>query len=667
MFFPQAMTEMELIIPEKDLLAITKVLAGQGTFHQVDASHLKSGSDRDASDSWKERAAAYAALERQILTDMQTLELEEGSPPGGEAGKVLELDTVRPVVDQISQDVKLVSDEKAAGQKNLEQLQAYVHELEPIADVDLDISVLQKPRYIHSILGMLPVSNLERLQTSLSRVPHVLLKLSEDRQNAVVWLTGAQGGADILDRAARSAYLNPLELADVHEGKPPEIIRGLKAGIEDQQRKLHDLDAKLRQLLSRFAQQLQTLLWDIRTSRMLAEAMAHFGKLRYTYLIVGWAPSANIPDLTNQLKQVSSNIIIEATPSRRGSGDTQNVPVSLRNPGLLGAFEQLVNTYARPRYEEVDPTVLMTITFPLLFGAMFGDIGQGLVLASLGLLIASRKIAALSGMAQLGKVIATCGLSATLFGFAYGSFFGFEGEHLPFPEILGRFVVIEPIHQIVEILSIAVGGGIVLLSVGFLLNLYNAVRARDWGRFFFDPNGIVGLLLYWSLLGLAASLLLPGFPVAPTVFLAGSTLGALGVMFSEILRNIVEGHRPLFHGGAVMLLIQSGVELFERLISLFSNTVSYVRVGAFAVVHAGLMTAIFTVAELLGGQGGVFYWVVLVLGNIGIIIVEGLIVGIQTMRLHYYEFFSKFFTGGGLNFEPLKLLTPEAKQQGASA
>ena len=229
MFFPEAMTELELIVPEKDLLAVTKVLAGQGVFHQVDASHLKSGSDQEAADTWKHRAAAYAGLERQILLSMQALDVAEGGPPKGDRATLVELEELQPAADEIAAAVKEVTDELAAAQKNVEQVDAYIRELLPIADIDVDISTLQKPRYIHSILGLMPAANLDRLQTSLTRVPHVLLKLSEDRQSAVVWLTGTQASADILDRAARSAYLNPLELADVHQGKPPEIIKSLQA------------------------------------------------------------------------------------------------------------------------------------------------------------------------------------------------------------------------------------------------------------------------------------------------------------------------------------------------------------------------------------------------------------------------------------------------------
>jgi V/A-type H+-transporting ATPase subunit I len=108
-----------------------------------------------------------------------------------------------------------------------------------------------------------------------------------------------------------------------------------------------------------------------------------------------------------------------------------------------------------------------------------------------------------------------------------------------------------------------------------------------------------------------------------------------------------------------MFAFQAFVELFEKLISLFSNSMSFVRVGAFAVAHAGLSGAIFVLALMVGPDKGIGYWLVVVLGNLFIVGFEGLIVGIQTMRLHYYEFFSKFFTGGGALYQPLTPLHAE--------
>ncbi|MBI2759072.1 MAG: hypothetical protein HYX49_10390 [Chloroflexi bacterium] len=645
MFFPQAMTEMELIVPEKDLLQVTSILAGQGIFHQVDASYLSSNNNVKSNDSWKDRAAAYSSLERQILITMQALSIEAGSPPPADQSAMIKLEAVRPLAEQIEQDVKDSNNQLATSQKKLEQLQNYIRQLLPIADIDLDISLLHNPRYLLSILGIMPVVNLERLQTSLARIPYVLLTLQKDRENAVVWLTGSKRNTDILERAARSAYLNPFDLTDVHHGTPAEIIKSLNMDIESLQESIRKQKARIAQLHSSYEHQLQTLLWRVRSSRLLADAMAHYGKLQFTYLIVGWVPSSKTEALTQQLKQASGNILVDATPLIRQGQANQNVPVALQNPGILGAFQQLVTTYARPRYEEIDPTILMTLTFPLLFGAMFGDVGQGLLLAILGWLIASRKIRALQSLASLGTIIAVCGLVAILFGFLYGSMFGSEEVFKP--------IWIAPLQNITKILAIAIGAGIIILSLGYLLNIVNAWRARDWGRLIFDHHGIVGLTLYWSLLGLGVASVIKGFPLPPLVFTALAVLAGLAVMFSEPLKHLAEGHRPLIEGGLGTYIIQAIVELFENLISLLSNSLSYVRVGAFAVAHGGLSAVIFILANLVSPDHGAGYWIVVVIGNIFIVGFEGLIVGIQTMRLEYYEFFSKFFIGGGIPYIPL--------------
>jgi V/A-type H+-transporting ATPase subunit I len=389
-------------------------------------------------------------------------------------------------------------------------------------------------------------------------------------------------------------------------------------------------------------------------SRLIADAIARFGQLRHTYVVVGWVPSADLELLTQRLKQASKEILIEAIPIER-AGHHSNVPVALRNPGFLSPFELLVNTYARPRYEEIDPTFLIAVTFPLLYGAMFGDVGHGLVLAAIGWLLSRRT--------SLGGLLIACGLSGTIFGFIFGSIFGFE-EVLPHHPFFGKFVLIQPMHNILQILGIAIGTGIVLLTLGYLLNLYNAFRARDWGRFFFDSNGLAGLIFHWSSLAIFASALLPGFPIPTIVFVILAVVSVLlCVVFSEPLKHWMEGHYPLIEGSIAIFAVQAAAELLEKVISVFSNTMSYVRVGAFAIVHAGFTGAVFVIARLLSGgqETGFAYWAVVVFGNLFVIGLEGFIVAIQTMRLHYYEFFSKFFTGGGSPYEPLALATAKEK------
>jgi V/A-type H+-transporting ATPase subunit I len=322
--------------------------------------------------------------------------------------------------------------------------------------------------------------------------------------------------------------------------------------------------------------------------------------------------------------------------------------VALNTSKFLRPFQTLVTTYARPRYGEIDPTILIAITFPLLYGAMFGDIGHGGLLAGLGALIMSGKSKALNSFKSLGGLILACGLMAVVFGIAYGSIFGNE-EFLP---TLYK-PIIQPYHDIMPTLEAAIAAGIVILNLGFLIGIYNAVQLRDWGRVFFDAKGLTGMMLYWALI-LALVGAYKGITLAPApVLIVMAVIGAIGVTFAEVFKHLIIGHRPLIEGGIGTYAVQAFFELFEAFISYLSNTLSYVRVGAFAVAHGGLSAVIF----LLAGDNmlSVGYWVAVIIGTLFITLVEGLIVGIQTMRLEYYEFFSKFFTGGGMRFEPLKL------------
>ncbi|HLO17766.1 MAG TPA: V-type ATPase 116kDa subunit family protein [Anaerolineales bacterium] len=652
MFFPEAMTEVELIVPSKDLLAVTKVLGNRGVFHQIDSTYL--GLENLGPNTWQEKAASYSTLERRIQVIMQNLNLEEKYSGTANFDSIADLEPMQAAVDRIEGEVKQTSDQLAAEKKTLEQLESQLHQLEPIADANVDVGALRKSNYLHSVLGILPAENVSRLETSLSRVPHAFFTLREDPKKPVIWILGPRTNADVIDRAVKSAYLNPLTLPEEFAGTPAQINESIRKAIETSKRKIEELNGTLAKLAETHRQELYRLLEDVHVTRMIADAIARFGQLRHTYVVVGWVPSAGVDALTQRLKQASKEILIQATPIEP-AGRHANVPVSLRNPGFLSPFELLVNTYARPRYEEIDPTILIAITFPLLYGAMFGDVGHGLVLAAIGWFLSRRS--------TLGGLLVSCGISGMIFGFLYGSIFGFE-DILPKSPIFGRFVVIQPIHNILAILAAAVGTGLILLTLGYLLNLYNAARARDWGRFFFDSNGLAGLIFHWSFLLIFASALLPGFPIPTIVFVILAVVSVLlCVVFSEPLRHWMEGHYPLIEGGVGMFIVQAAAELLEKVISVFSNTLSYVRVGAFAIVHAGFTNAVFVIARLLGGghEAGPVYWAVVVLGNLGVIALEGFIVTIQTMRLHYYEFFSKFFRGGGTPYEPLTLAKAQEK------
>jgi V/A-type H+-transporting ATPase subunit I len=654
------MTEVELIVPSKDLLAVAKVLSGHGVFHQVDSTYL--GLENLGPSTWQEKAASFSTMERRIQTILQTLNLGEDYAGSTDFENIVDLEAIRPRVEQIEDEVKGTNDQLNAEKKRLEQLESQLHQLEPIADVNVEVSGLRNSNFLHSILGVLPAANVNRLQTSLGRVPHVFFTLREDSQKPVVWLLGPRSNADIIERAAKSAYLNPLALPEEFSGTPAEITAAIRKAIDTSRQKISELTSKLSKLAGTYQKELQDLLWDVHVSRMMADAIVRFGQLRHTYVVVGWVPTENLESLTTRLKQASPEILIETIPTER-SGHHSNVPVALTNNRWLRPIQMLVTTYGRPSYGELDPTWLMALTFPILFGAMFGDLGQGLVLLVLGLLIDRGVI--LKAMSSLGLLIAYCGASAAIFGYLYGSIFGFEGHLIE--EYLGFHFEppwLSPIHEILPVLSLAIDAGIVILLLSFLLGMFNNIRARDWPHLVFGHTGIVTFIFYLAFLALLGSFL-GTTAIAPQVAVGIASLPlpwtviaivfGIGVMFSGAFRNAMEGHRAMEGsgvGGCMMFFVQSFMDLFESVISLLSNTLSFVRVGAFAVAHGGLSLAIFALA---GEEPDLGFWITIILGNLFIIGFEGLIVGIQTMRLHYYEILGKFFHGGGMRFEPLTL------------
>jgi len=645
MFRPQEMNRVELVVPERDVVPVTEALAASGIFHLAETGYACAENTACPTGEWHAWATAFAALERRILAIMEVLGVDEGPPPS-KTPHLVGPTVAQMDVERLEQEAQLPAQELEEEQRRLTELQRYITQLEPIADLEVDLDMLRSMRYTFVMPGTIPIANLERLESSLEHIPFVLVTLRREDHLATVVLFGTQRDADILSRAARSAYLNPLKLPEMYRGTPAEVITALQAGIERARQHIAESQANITNLREMRIRHLQHLLWRVRASRTLVETIAQYGRLHYTYLVAGWAPTSQIDMLKQRIEQVSKQVMIEASIPRRQ--DEDHIPVALENPPVLKAFQGLVTNYGYPSYGELDPTPVLALTFPLVFGIMFGDVGQGLLLAIVGLLLASRKVRALHGLASLGGVIVTCGVMATIFGLLYGSVFGLESVIKP--------LWIRPLEDIMDILLVTVGIGVGLLSLGMIYNVINAALASRWGRMLFDHNGLAGLTFYWSLIGLAASVFMRDLPISPISFGTLAVMSGLAVAFAEVLEHLVEGHRPLIEGSLGTYLMQALFELFETVIGLLSNTLSYVRMGAFAVAHGALSLVILIMAEIISPAHGVGYWIVVALGNLFVVGFEGMIVGIQTLRLEYYEFFSKFFAGGGTRHRPLTLI-----------
>lgn len=314
-------------------------------------------------------------------------------------------------------------------------------------------------------------------------------------------------------------------------------------------------------------------------------------------------------------------------------------PTQFKNNIFTKPFEAIVRLYGLPSYNELDPTPFLAITFCLMFGMMFGDIGQGFVYFLMGFVL-------LKKMKSAGQILIRLGLSSMVFGFVYGSFFGLEQKDLPWlPSLIGR--PLDP-KVIPGILAAGVAFGVIVLTVSYIFGIFNAFRRKDVEEGILSKNGIAGYIFYISLIFLLISL--AGIISIPLgILYASLTISLLAMMFKTPLNNMMSRKRPLLEGSAGSYFTESFFEAIETILTALSNAISFVRVGAFALNHAGLFLAFFALSEMMPNFA--LKVIVLVLGNLLILTLEGLVVFIQGLRLEYDEMFSKYFQGGGTAFE----------------
>ena len=241
---------------------------------------------------------------------------------------------------------------------------------------------------------------------------------------------------------------------------------------------------------------------------------------------------------------------------------------------------------------------------------------------------------------EFGPIFEAGGIASIIFGFLYGSVFGSE-------EIL-RPIFISPMENIQTMLIYGIAIGVILIILSMTLNIRNGIKNDDKKKIFFDTNGVAGLLFYSLIVGTAGYYLLKGKMMASFGILSIIlVIPLLAIMFKDALSEKIFKQKS----EEKTSLVEKIFEVIEILLSFASNTISFVRVAAFAINHVGLCMAVYILSEMFSGTGSM---VVKIIGNIVVIVLEGLIVAIQVLRLEYYELFSRFYTGDGKEYKPLR-------------
>jgi len=314
--------------------------------------------------------------------------------------------------------------------------------------------------------------------------------------------------------------------------------------------------------------------------------------------------------------------------------------------GATGAFQPLVDTYATINYRDVNPSALAGLAYVVMFGMMFGDVGHGALLVVGGLLLRSGRIATLARLCHLAPFVIGAGLASAAFGLAYGEAFG--------PTGLVPTLWLRPLDRPTTLLAVAIAAGASLLAVSYGLGTVNRWREGGATHALVATSGLAGAGLY---LGLAVvglgwyrhSLIVEA--VGGGLAAAGLGLGFLG-LFSEA-------------GGRAEGVVQAGVELFDAVVRIGTNTVSFARLAAFGLTHAALCMIVWSATSALWHRGAAFWLVaavVFLVGNAVTFALEGLVAGVQAMRLEYYELFSRIFTAEGRKFRPWHVPTVSSKE-----
>lgn len=532
--------------------------------------------------------------------------------------------------------------------KKEDSVKENLNALEPFRPLEVDLYKVMRYKYMKVRFGRIGVDYYKRLEKYLFEDLNAIFLEGIRNENYVYgcyFVSNAE--ASKVDSVFNSLHFEKITISNDYIGTPMQACEDMQKEIDDTAEQVKDIDKQIEDLMTRQAskilgarKRLEELSNNFDVRKMAARTDAGDNKEDY-YILCGWMGEKDVEAFLKEAEKDDRIFVVVEEDKEKFFGEP---PTKLKNPRFFKPFEMFIRMYGLPAADEMDPTMFVALTYTFIFGAMFGDVGHGLCLFVFGgLLYLIKKI-------NLAGIISIAGLFSTFFGFMFGSVFGFENvieAHWLRP--VEAMTNLPFIGQLNTVFVVAIAFGMALNLLVMIFNVLNAIKSHDLENGLFSHNGLAGIVFYGFLV-LTIVLYMTGHKVPGNVMMA-IFLGipVLMFVFKEPLGNLVQKRHKKMEEGKVMFFVQAFFELFETMLSYFSNTISYVRIGAFAVSHAAMMEV---VLMLSGASEGSTNWIVFVLGNILVCGLEGLVVGIQVLRLEYYEMFSRFYKGNGREFKP---------------
>ena len=570
----------------------------------------------------------------------------------------MDIESAIQTVRKIQEGSRRLEEEKARLQSEHAEVLDPLKIIRPFKDLNFDVSSILKFKYIHYRFGRIEKQYLQKFEKYIyDNLDTLFIKCGEDDLYVYGVYFVPEHQAHKVHAVYSSMHFERIFIPDEYQGTASEAF----AKLDARHREIHNaldankeasrkflVDNSIRIVSAKAALDACSSSFDI---RRLAACTP--GDSNTFYILCGWMTEK---DALAFQKDIQNDEKIFCLMEDQKAPANKKPPTKLKNPKLFKPFEMYIKMYGLPAYNEIDPTWFVAITYSFIFGAMFGDVGQGLVLFLGGLILYRTKHMDLAG------IISCAGVFSVFFGFMYGSFFGFEDIlKAIWLKPMSKMMDVPLVGKLNAVFVIAIGFGMFIILICMIFNIINSVRRKDAEKTWFDSNAVAGLVFYGSIV-LTVGLFISGKKLPAAAVLVIMFGVPLILMFlKEPLTNLVEKKSEIFPEQKGMFFVQSFFELFEVLLSYLSNTLSFLRIGAFAVSHAAMMEVVLMLAGAT--NGGSPNWVVVVLGNIFVCAMEGLIVGIQVLRLEYYEIFSRFYSGNGREFQPFMKAVKKTSQQ----
>lgn len=581
--------------------------------------------------SWKFEYCTYDYSVKEYLKKVEKL-FDSFEIEYNDIEEVKTRDTIEQIKEQIDEIENRYSEyidrRKILIDRN-EEIKQTILPVKDLSNIDCSIEELINLKYVRFRYGYIPNENIRRVEKELEELPAMFYKLNEeDDATSIIYIT-TEEYKEIVDTFFNMQEFERILLPNNYEGKLSDFVSNLKNEFEQNEIEIDKIENIINLYKKEQANVLIFLYEQLKNYEYVNKIKKYIMKDKHsTFYMVIWVPNTSLASI---IKMLESESKLDYTIHDQAKQAKE--PTKLRNNKLFKPFEVLVNMYGYPNVKEIDPTVFVAITAFIMFGFMFGDVGHGVIIFLFGAVLTKRKT-------SLGPVFLAGGVSSIIFGFLYGSIFGKEDIIKP--------IIISPMENITTMLISGICVGSIFILIAIMLNIINGIKNKEIKRIVFDKNGLAGFLLYLFVLGVVAIYFLKGKLIIPIpVIIIISSFLVLLILFGDNLSKLIQKQRKVQSSPFVEKIF----DIIEMLLSFASNTISFLRLAAFAINHVGLCMAVYLLANMTSGAGNIL---ISIIGNCIVIVLEGLIVGIQVLRLEYYELFSRFFSGDGREYKTIK-------------